>query len=170
MIPKPQDGCNAVSPPYQSLYWIVVIFSLGLLPKRISPEIHLKLKSCQISFVYYIHSICPIVLMFCTEHSSDAAVLCAKYQNNWASEKWVLEKHGHLRFEFKMGFRVLSHIATSPSSHPSWRPMQPLVELADQPATNMASKALSHTATHRGQIPQPHMQDINISTDITLTH
>ena len=31
---------------------------------------------------------CSIVLKFCTEHDSNTAVLCVKFQNNWNSVQW----------------------------------------------------------------------------------
>ena len=37
-------------------------------------------------FIQYIHFSCLIILKFCTEHGSTTAVLCAKYQNDWATE------------------------------------------------------------------------------------
>ena len=52
-------------------------------------EIHLKLKSRETSFI---HNICfsyPIILKFFTEHGSDTAMLCAKFQNVWVL---VIEK------------------------------------------------------------------------------
>ena len=45
-------------------------------------ETHPKLKCHEISFVHKIRCRSPIVLKFCTEHGSDTAVLCAKFQNN----------------------------------------------------------------------------------------
>ena len=74
-------------------------------------ETHLKLKSCEISFV---HNICfngPIGLKFCTEHGSDTAMPCAKFQSNWSNEAWVLDKRDFAKFKFKMNFRRISYIA-----------------------------------------------------------
>ena len=50
-------------------------------------ETHLKLKSHVIVFDHNIRFSCPTVLKFCTEHSSDTAVLCAKFQNDWIPNK-----------------------------------------------------------------------------------
>ena len=47
------------------------------------PETHLKTKSREISFAHNFRFNCPIVLKFCTEHGSDTAVPCAKFQNDW---------------------------------------------------------------------------------------
>ena len=33
----------------------------------------------------------PIILKFCTEHGSDTAMLCAKFQNDWATEMDVVD-------------------------------------------------------------------------------
>ena len=41
----------------------------------------------------------PIVLTFCTEHSS---VLCAKFQNDWTTEMDVIDERYFARFEVKM--------------------------------------------------------------------
>ena len=38
----------------------------------------------QIRFVYWMHVCCRIILKFRTEHGSITAVLCAKFQNDWA--------------------------------------------------------------------------------------
>ena len=48
--------------------------------------------------------ICPIVLKFCTEHSSITAMLCAKFWNDQTTEKWVVGKWVFSRFEFKVRF------------------------------------------------------------------
>ena len=34
----------------------------------------------------------PIILKFCTKHSSDTTVLCANIQNNWAAETLIMSK------------------------------------------------------------------------------
>ena len=73
-------------------------------------ETHLKLKSHEISFVHIISFNCPISLKFCTEHGSDTAVLCAKFQL-----AWVFGKRGFARFEFKMSFGRISYIAPIPA-------------------------------------------------------
>ena len=73
-------------------------------------ETHLKLKSRDISFVHNIRFHCPIGLKFCTEHGSDTAVLCAKFQNDRSTEAWVMDKRDFARFEFKMNFGRISYI------------------------------------------------------------
>ena len=55
-------------------------------------ETHLKLKSCKNSFVHNICFNCPIGLKCCTEHGSDTAVLCAKFQRDRSTETWVMGK------------------------------------------------------------------------------
>ena len=83
-------------------------------------ETHLKLKSCEISFVHNIHLNCPMGLKFCTEHGSDTAVLCAKFQTDRWTEAWVMSKRDFVRFEFKMNFGRISHIAQGPWCHHEW--------------------------------------------------
>ena len=51
--------------------------------------IHLK---TQILSIHNIHFSCPIILKFCTEHGSITAMLCAKFQNDWATVKYVMGK------------------------------------------------------------------------------
>ena len=51
---------------------------------------HLKLKFCKISLVHNIHFGCSVFLKLCTEHGSDTAVLCAKFQNDWINLIWVM--------------------------------------------------------------------------------
>ena len=48
----------------------------------------LRLKWYANLVIHNIHFNCPIILKFCTEHGSITAVLCAKFQNDWASGKW----------------------------------------------------------------------------------
>ena len=43
-----------------------------------------------------------IILKFCTEHSSDTAVLCAKFQIDWTTVMDVMDNQDFFRFEFKM--------------------------------------------------------------------
>ena len=56
-------------------------------------ETHIKLKSREISFVLNIRLDKQIVLIFCTEHGSIIAVLCAKFQYDWKTDKclWTNE-------------------------------------------------------------------------------
>ena len=37
-------------------------------------------------FVHNLNFNRPIILKFCTEHGSDTAVLCAKFQNDWTTK------------------------------------------------------------------------------------
>ena len=73
-----------------------------------------KLKSGKISFVHNFRFSCPISLKFRTEHGSDTAVLCAKFQNDWLTEACVIGKPDFVRFGFKMCFGRISHIAQGP--------------------------------------------------------
>ena len=77
-------------------------------------EKHLKLKSRKISFVHNSHIEFPIILKFCTEHGSTTAVLCAKFQNYWTIKTDVMDERDFTRFEFKMLFGQISHIAHGP--------------------------------------------------------
>ena len=54
----------------------------------------------------------------CTEHGSDTAVLCAKFQNDWTTETDVMDEQNFARFEFKMSFGALPWI-TRPLTAPS---------------------------------------------------
>ena len=84
--------------------WILVACSDVEYPS----EIHPKFKSCSISFVHNIHFSCSIILRFCTEHGSITAVLCVKFQNDWATGKRIMGKWDFTRFEFKTSFIGIS--------------------------------------------------------------
>ena len=45
-----------------------------------------------------------IILTFCTEHGSDTAMLCAKYQNDWTAETDIMTIQVFLNFSIMMGF------------------------------------------------------------------
>ena len=45
-----------------------------------------------------------IILKVCTEHSSNTAVFCAKFQNNLTTEVDIVDKRDFERFEFKISF------------------------------------------------------------------
>ena len=55
-------------------------------------ETHLKSKSRKISFVHILFINHPIVSIFCTEHGTDSAVLCEKFQNDWISGMDVMDE------------------------------------------------------------------------------
>ena len=92
-------------------------------------ETHLKLKSCENSFVHNIRLSCLNVLKFCKGHGSITAVLCAKFQNDWITHKWVMGEQNFTRFEFKMSFGRISYNAqhlwclsiTYTNSHHLWQ-------------------------------------------------
>ena len=73
-------------------------------------EIHLQLKSREISLAHNSGFSWPIALKFCTEHGSIIAVLCAKFQTDWTIEMDVMEERVFARFEFKMSFGRISYI------------------------------------------------------------
>ena len=57
----------------------------------------------------------PIILQFCTEHGSDIAMLCAKFQDDWTIEAHFMDKRVFVRFEFMMSFGWIFHTAQPPS-------------------------------------------------------
>ena len=69
------------------------------------PSQTLKPKSREISFANILFISYPIVLKFCTEHGSDTAVLCAKFQNDWTTKTAVMDDRDFARFEFNSNFR-----------------------------------------------------------------
>ena len=71
----------------------------------------------QNTFTHNLFFSSPIVLKFCTEHDSYTVVLCAKYQNDWATEIDAMDERDFARFEFKMSSVGKSCIATSPRWH-----------------------------------------------------
>ena len=83
-----------------------------LLQYRILPQRHFCLKSREVLFAHKSFLNCLIVLVFCAEHDSDAVVLCAKYQTDWATGMEVIDERGFARFEFKTSFGGICNIAT----------------------------------------------------------
>ena len=78
----------------------------GLLQYRIYPiEINLELKFHEILFAHNPFLSCPIISKFCTEHGSDAAMLCAKFWNDFTTEIDVMHKKVFTIFEFLDGIR-----------------------------------------------------------------
>ena len=53
---------------------------------------HFKLKSHEILFAHNLFHRYLIILTFCTEHDSDTAMLCTKFQNNRMIEKNVMDE------------------------------------------------------------------------------
>ena len=51
---------------------------------------------------------------------SDTAMLCAKFQDYWITEIDVMDKWYFMRFEFKMGFGLISYIAQTPGYLGIW--------------------------------------------------
>ena len=76
-------------------------------------EIHLQLKSRQISF-YNIYVNLRIALKFCTEQGSGTVVLCAIFQNVLTTERQVMDTRDYVGFEFKMHLEGINYIATAP--------------------------------------------------------
>ena len=52
-----------------------------------------SLKSCENLFARNLFLSGPTIFKFSTEHGSIIAVLCAKFQNDWATEMDVMNKH-----------------------------------------------------------------------------
>ena len=75
-------------------------------------ENHFKLKSRKVSFFYNIHCTPRIFLKFCTEHGSDTAVLCAKFQKNPSNRKESMGKRDFSRFHCKVYFGWVVYIVT----------------------------------------------------------
>ena len=90
-------------------------------------ETHVKLKSREISLVHDIRLNKPSVLIFCTEHGSITAVLCAKFRNDCTIETDVTGKRDFARLEIKMSFGQISYIAKHPRflrSYLAYMPIQ----------------------------------------------
>ena len=77
-------------------------------------ETHLKLKSHEILFAHNLLLRYAIVLKFGTEHSSDTAVFCTKFQNNWKTGTDVMDEQVLTRFEFKMRLGLIWAYCTRP--------------------------------------------------------
>ena len=75
-----------------------ITWSRGLCNVGYSSEIHLKLKSREVSFVHNFHMNCPIVLKFRTQHDSITALFSAQFQNYWVTEKPFTGKPDFARF------------------------------------------------------------------------
>ena len=67
----------------------------------------------EIALVDRIQVSCLIILKFCTDHSSHAAVVCAKFQNDKTTEKKSIDKRNYGRFEFKMDVEWIMYIVTT---------------------------------------------------------
>ena len=80
----------------------------------IPPKVILQFKFHEISFIHNILVRCTIVLEFCTEHGSIIAVLCTKFQNNWATEKSVTGKQV---LSFCRDLGGISYIVTDVTTH-----------------------------------------------------
>ena len=82
-------------------------------------KIHGKLTKLKFRKMSFIHNICYcylIVLKFCTEHGSITAVLCAKFQNHWTTEKNAMDRWHFMRFDLKLSLRQMLTTAMAPGS------------------------------------------------------
>ena len=94
-----------------------------LLQHRISVELNLKVKSCEISFAHNLFLSGSIALQLCAEHVNDMAVQCANSQNDSIIGMDVMEKRDFARFGFKMGAGRISDIlilTPSQSQNQGW--------------------------------------------------
>ena len=66
-------------------------------------------KSCKILSVLKLFLNSPIVLKFCTEHGSDTAVLCEKFQKDWADVNLI---KNYASFEFEDEIWGIPYVAT----------------------------------------------------------
>ena len=77
-------------------------------------ENYFKLKSIEISFAYNVILHCQIVLQFCTEHGSMAAVLCGKFLNDLTTGMDVMDGGDFAWFQFEIIFWGIFCSATAP--------------------------------------------------------
>ena len=84
--------------------------------KHIRPKSVLNLKSREISFFHKTFLHCSITLIFCTEHGSYTAVICAKYQSDWTTIGDFMDERDFARFQFKTDSDRLGFIDTGPRS------------------------------------------------------
>ena len=64
-----------------------------------------KFKYRKISLAFKLLLSCPISLNVCTEHGSNTAVLCAKFQNDLITKMDALDERDLARFECKLSLR-----------------------------------------------------------------
>ena len=90
-------------------------------------QAHWLTSSTQLSTISLAHNVFlsgPIISKFCIEHGSDTAMLCAKFQNDWANEMDVTDEQvfilRRIKFEFKMDISGISCVATSPGLFVVW--------------------------------------------------
>ena len=81
--------------------------------KEYPSENHLKVKYQEISLIPNMPSCCRIVLKLCTEHGSDAFVICAKIAKRLDGWEYVMSQRDFAGVEFKMNFERISCIATA---------------------------------------------------------
>ena len=83
--------CSQCSYQWCHKWWNIIIMRL-LYYRIYPPKTHFKIKSHKILLVHNIHFSCQIILTFCTEHGSVTAMLCAKFQNDLTTEKYIMCK------------------------------------------------------------------------------
>ena len=68
-------------------------------------------KSREISFAHNVFLSFPIALIYCAEHDSITAILCAQFENDSTIETDVTDKRVFVKFEFEKsfdGYRILN--------------------------------------------------------------
>ena len=96
--------------------WKLKITHNGLVQYGISVQMHLKLKSCKVSFSHNLLCCCPI---WNFAQSTAVMLPCSvqNIQNNLIIETDLMVKLDFARFEFKMGFWQISYIAKGRQAH-----------------------------------------------------
>ena len=77
---------------------------------NIPRKTHVKLGCFKISSPLYSYCNCLIILKFYTEHGSDTAMLCVKFQNNLTSEIDTVDEWDFMRFDFKISLGGIFYI------------------------------------------------------------
>ena len=84
--------------------------------KDILFETQLKLQLYEISFAHDIFRFGPFVFKFCRAHGRDAAMLCAKFKNDWATQMGIVNERIFTRCEFKICFGGLPILQKLPEN------------------------------------------------------
>ena len=79
---------------------------------RYPPQIHLTLKSREISFVHNFSTSHQIVWKLCTEPGGMTAMFCVKIQNDSRTEKGVIDGRSVARYEIRVRLGGISYMAT----------------------------------------------------------
>ena len=89
-----------------TFHCVIIEPQSGVLCNMTDPsKTHHILKSRELSFTFNLFRRYPNVWKFSTAHGSDAAVLCAKIENDWTTETDFVEE---LDFAFKVSFLIFA--------------------------------------------------------------